>query len=227
MAAMSEDIKTLLIVVTIAVIIAVVIFNAMRTEKRRKAILAWCQANGLQFDAARSDDPGAEFSMVAMMRAGHNRYGDNWCTGMRQGRQLCCFDYHYTTGSGNDSTTYNISVMTIESARPLKPLTVRPEGLLDKVGEFFGGQDIHFESDEFNRRFHVKCEDRKWAYDVMPPRAMELLLAGQPNIHVQYDTKAVVVWDGELWQVEGFDRAARLASGLLDLIPQFAAQETV
>ena len=194
---------------------------------RRQAIYAWCRANGLQFDPARSDDPGAEFSLVEVMQEGHRRYGENWCMGKWQGRPLCYFDYHYTTGSGKSQTSHDLSVMTVESSTPLKPLTIRPEGLLDKVGEFFGAQEIHFESAEFNRRFHVKCQDRKWAYDALPPRALELLLSSPRKLHVQFDFQMVVIWDVSLWPVEEIDRAANIAAGLLDLMPQFAAQEAL
>jgi hypothetical protein len=224
---MNADMRILLIVAVIALVIGLIILGAVSAAKRRKALLAWCQANGLQFNQARSSEPGTRFPLVDVMQAGHSRYGANWCTGQWQGRPLCYFDYHYTTGSGKNETSYSLSILTIESPTPLKPLTIRPEGLLDKVGEFFGAQEIHFESAEFNRRFHVKCEDRKWAYDALPPQTLELLLSSPRKLHVQFDHQAVAIWDGSIWQPEEIDRAARIAAGLLDLMPQFAAREAM
>lgn len=221
-----DYLKAILIIAAIALAIGLFILGVVQEAKRRKAILAWCEVNHLQFDPASSDDPGAEYSQTAMMQEGERRYGNNWCMGKWQGRQLCYFDYHYTTGSGKSRTPHTLSVMTIESGTHLKPLTIRPEGLLDRVGEFFGAQEIHFESAEFTRRFHVSCEDRKWAYDVLPPRALELLLSGGRDLHVQFDDESVVLWDGKLWPPEDIGQAAKIVSGLLDLMPAFATQET-
>ena len=227
MAAMHADLKVILIVAILAAVIGLLIFRAVWAAKRQKQLYAWCRANHLQFDPARSDDPGAEFSQVQVMQEGLRRFGENWCMGKWQGRPICYFDYHYTASPGENQSSHDLSIMTLESATPLKPLTVRPEGLLDKVGDFFGAEEIHFESAEFNRRFHVTCEDRKWAYDALPPRALELLLASPRQLRIQFDDRAVVIWDGRLWPVEEIDQAARIAAGLLNLMPKFAAQEAM
>jgi hypothetical protein len=229
MVTMHTDLKILLVVAFVAAVIGVLIIRAARAARRRQAIYAWCRANGLQFDPARSDDPGAEFSQVEVMQEGAKRYGENWCMGRWQGRQLCYFDYHYIPGPElkGVKVSQDVSIMTIESPTPLKPLTIRPEGLLDKVGDFFGAQAIHFESEEFNRKFHVTCEDRKWAYDALPPRAMELLLSSPRELCIQFDDRALVIWDGALWPVEDIEQAARIAAGLLNLMPKFAAQEAM
>ena len=225
MAAMNPDMKIILIISFFALVIGLVIYSVVAAAKRRKALLAWSQANGLEFDPAEHDGPGAEYPLVGVMQQGHSRCGTNWCTGQWQGRPIRCFDYHYTVGSGKNQTSYDLSIAMVENSSPLKPLTIRPEGLLDKVGEFFGAQEIHFESAEFNRRFHVKCEDRKWASDALPPQALELLLSESRKIHVQFDNKSVVIWDGNRWPPEEIGQAAKVASGLLDLMPKFAVQE--
>jgi hypothetical protein len=224
---MNEHMKIFLILAGFALAIAAIVYSLVVAAKRRKALLAWCQANGLEFDPARSDHPGDAFPLVAVMQDGHGRYGENWCVGQWQGRPMRCFDYHYTTGSGKNQTSYSLSMMTVKSPSPLKGLTIRPEGFLDKVGDFFGAQEIHFESAEFNRRFHVKCEDRKWAYDALPPRALELLLSDPRKFHVQFDTGAVAIWDGSIWSPQQIAQAASVAVGLLDLMPQFAAREAM
>lgn len=44
----------------------------------------------------------------------------------------------------------------------------------------WGGRRVRFESEEFNDRFKVRCDDARFASDVMHPRTMEFLLAAQP-----------------------------------------------
>ena len=58
--------------------------------------------------------------------------------------------------------------------RPRHPLE---EFFGPPFGEFFGHDDIDFESAEFSRNFYVKSSDRKWAFDILHARAMEFLLA--------------------------------------------------
>ena len=124
MAAMSADIdiKVFLILAGVALVIGLIIYSFVAAAERRKALLAWCQSNGLEFDPERSEDPGAGDSQVSVMQEGHDRYGENWCTGQWQGRALCCFDYHYTTGSGKSQSSHSLSMMTIAS--PSTPIAM-------------------------------------------------------------------------------------------------------
>jgi hypothetical protein len=106
----------------------------------------------------------------------------------------------------------------------LLPLTIRPEGFLDKVGEFFGFDDIDFESAEFSRRFHVSAGDRKWAFDVLHARAIEFLLAS-PVFTIVLDRGAVCAYRSSTFRVEEFRQAAEVAAGLLDRLPEYVLRE--
>jgi hypothetical protein len=45
--------------------------------------------------------------------------------------------------------------------------------------------DLEFESDDFNHRFSVKSEDRKFAYDVVNPQMMQWLMSvDAPGFHI-------------------------------------------
>ena len=61
--------------------------------------------------------------------------------------------------------------------RNVPDLLIRPEGFFDKVAGAFGFDDIDFESEEFSRAFFVKSSDKRFAYDVLHPRMLELLMA--------------------------------------------------
>lgn len=52
-------------------------------------------------------------------------------------------------------------------------------------------EDIDIESDEFNRRFQVAAHDRKYAVDVLNPRAVAALLAG-PDFEWRIDGSDLV-----------------------------------
>lgn len=99
-------------------------------------------------------------------------------------------DYTVTTVSGSgerrreSSTHFSYLLVTTPEGRKAD-LRVRPEGVADRVKSAVGLDDIDFESAEFSRRYHVASRDRRFAYDVLHPRAIELLLEpGTPRFEI-------------------------------------------
>lgn len=137
------------------------------------------------FSADRNSRVENRFPFFPCLRRGDSRYAYNIIRAERDGCDIHAFDYHYTTTStdskGNRRTTHHhFSAVILEVPYALKSLNIRKEGFFDRLGDMFGGGDIDFESAEFSKRFHVKAEDRKWAYDVISTKTMELLLDGPP-----------------------------------------------
>ena len=62
--------------------------------------------------------------------------------------------------SGKNRQTHVFSAVILDSDVVLQPLFIRPEGFFDKISEFFGADDIDFESAEFSRRFYVKARQQ-------------------------------------------------------------------
>ncbi|MBU0595585.1 ABC transporter permease, partial [Candidatus Bipolaricaulota bacterium] len=106
----------------------------------------------------------------------------------------------------------------------LQPLHIRPEGIFDKVTEFFGVDDIDFESAEFSRAFHVKAAEKRWAYDVLHVRTMEFLL-GMPRLSIQFDEHDVLVWRNRRFKPEQFEEAIAVAEGILDRLPPYLIEQ--
>jgi hypothetical protein len=145
------------------------------------------------------------------------------------GRSIAAFDYHYETHStdskGNRETeNHSFSAVVIDSGLPLKPLLIRHEGLFDKVTAFLGMEDINFESAEFSRKFFVKSPDRKWAYDVLPARTLQLLL-DSPVFKIEFVDSQVMAHRESTFSVADFDAAAVLVSGILDGFPEYLVKD--
>ncbi|MGA1224469.1 MAG: hypothetical protein ACO31E_07875, partial [Phycisphaerales bacterium] len=99
-------------------------------------------------------------------------------------------------------------------------LTVRAEGFLDKLGAMIGFDDIDFESSEFSKRFHVKCSDRRFAFDLFEPRMMEYFLASTPpTIHARGGT---LLFDRGVrrWEPGDFDANLAWIDGFLSRVPR-------
>ncbi len=223
------DSSIILIVLFFILVIGLIILGAAQARKRREQLQQWASANGWRFDAERDRSLEHTFSEFSCLRQGSNRYGYNRVMGVSNERSFLSFDYHYETESRDSKgnrTTHNhyFSAVVIESAIPLHPLLVRPEGLFDKVTEFFGVDDIDFESSEFSRQFFVKAADRKWAYDVIHTRAMEFLLS-QPRFIIEFGTAQVMIYLGRTFSIEEFDKALKVVAGLLDLMPEYLVKQ--
>ena len=219
----------LLIIPFVILIIALIVWGIISSAKRKKELIAFAAANGLSFSEGSDYDMEDRFPAFDCFREGSDRYAYNILSGQWRGRELLAFDYHYETESTDsdgdrDTTSHHFSAVILFSRVPLKPLFIRAEGFFDKVTQFFGYDDIDFESAEFSRKFYVRAADRKWAYDVIHPRAMELLL-GSPRFTIQFDTGCVIAYRSSTFKVPDFATAAGLIEGLLDGMPEYLVRE--
>ena len=213
-----------------ALVVTIGVFAYRAHKKRMEALTAWAQQLGFSFDESHDssfDDHYAEFSQL---RQGSNRYAYNVMQGEYRGRGAGAFDYHYVTYSkdskGNTQTNHHhFSAIVLESGLPLKALFVRPENFFDKVGEFLGFDDIDFESAEFSRKFCVKAADRRWAFDVLHQKAIEMLLE-RPAYTIEIaDGGRIMATLGGTMQAEQFQAGLDLVCELLDLLPMSVLQE--
>jgi hypothetical protein len=210
-----------LIVLAVAAVIAYAIHAA---AQRRKELAAWAAKNDLAFSPEKVRNMDDRFPAYKCLRRGHSRYAHNIMAGEMQGLTVTAFDYHYATGSGKNRRTYRFSAMIAGSPHALKPLFIRREHVFDKVTEFFGWDDIDFESAEFSREFFVKSSDRRWAFDVIHQGMMEYLLQA-PKCSIQFDTASLMVWKKRRFKPAEFDEAFGLIKGMLDRLPKYLFRE--
>lgn len=218
------DGQFLFIVLGVIVVAAVVIYGYHAAARRRKELADWARSRGLHFDPGKDRTLDERFHRFDCLRRGRSRYAHNLMRGDWNGREFLGFDYHYVTGSGKNRQTHRFSAVILTSAVPLKPLYIRPEGFFDKVTEFFGFDDIDFESAEFSRKFYVKSPDKRWAYDVIHQRAMEFLLS-MPRFSIKFDLTHVIAWRDKRSSPGEFEQAAEVIRGLLDQLPEYVVRQ--
>jgi hypothetical protein len=211
-------------VLGVVAIVAVFLIAIWLGRKRRKELAAWATAKGLAFSSSKDRTFDDRYPDFGCLRHGHSRYAYNIAEGTWEARPVTCFDYHYATGSGKSRQDYHFSAILLTSDVPLKELHIRPEGIFDKVTEFFGVDDIDFESAEFSRAFHVKAPEKRWAYDVLHQRTMEFLL-GMPRMSIQFSEHEVLVWENHRFKPAEFEEAIAIAEGILDRLPQYLIEQ--
>lgn len=189
-------------------------------EQRRVAeIAAYCEAQGWRFSA---DDP---YDLLARwdgppFDTGRRRRAGNVVAADLDGRAMVAFEYAYDMRIGKRTETFHYSVVALGMPCALPALHVAPEGAFTRIGTALGLEDIELESEDFNRRFRVRCPDPKLAHDVLTPRTMETLLSlGRVQLRFA-GTDALCYREGRLDPVEVLGRVRALQT-VLDGVPSF------
>ena len=149
------------------------------------------QSLGLKFQPDKDYSIDNRFHFLDKLRQGENRYAFNIMSGKHKDHWIQIFDFHYLTRSrdsdGKTKTTHHylsFFMMHVEANFP--ELVICREGWFSKVAQFFGFDDIDFESAEFSKRFLVKSKDKKFAYDICNAQMIEYLLDNDDlNIEIE------------------------------------------
>ena len=221
-----EGFVVILAVILVAVFVAVLDWQGRR--RREKELSAWAAGRGLRFNPEREPQFGTRYESFRALQRGSNRYAFNRITGSWGTHEFTGFDYHFETYSygkhGRTTHHHYFSAVILSSPVPLTPLVIRPEGMFDKVAEFFGLDDIDFESAEFSRCFHVSSPDRKWAYDVLHARAIQHMLE-MPVFTIEFGPREIIASRSKRFTPADFDAASELVARLLDGLPDYVLRE--
>jgi hypothetical protein len=217
------------VLIIISLIVAIVVITAIigryLHRKRQQQMFELAPSLGFAFDPEPSDLE-SRYTGIWPMDAGRFHTSFNLLSGVTDRPTTIhweIFDHRYTTGSGKNKRTHRMTIVAATVPRFSFPrLTMRPEGFFDKLAAMIGYDDIDFPSDEFSRRYHVKCEDRKFAYDLLTPRVIEYLLAGPPR-HWQLHGPRMVLVSSRPASPQDIRDMMSLIQGLIERIGQHAA----
>ncbi len=163
-------------------------------QKRRDGLVKLAQRLGLAFKPDEDCDLANQFGFLKQLAQGESRYAYNALSGKYQNYDVLAFDYHYdaSTEKSQRKPEHRFSVFILKLPATLSGLTVRRQNFLLKVAEKFGYQDIQFESAEFAKAFNVRCQNKKFAYDVCNAKMMEYLLANR-DLNIEIENQAIAL----------------------------------
>jgi hypothetical protein len=172
--------EILIFVLFIAVIIAAGYFAWQAKKKRRLALQAFATQYGMQY--AGEDPFGLLAYSFSLFQRGDGRGVENVLWGSWQGVPVKACDYWFYTEStdskGHTSRSYqHFSAVIVDVALGLPPVTIQREGFFTRLADHVGLRDIDFESEQFNRAFNVKAQDREFAFKLVDARMMQFLLS--------------------------------------------------
>lgn len=113
------------------------------------------------------------------------------------------FDYWYYEERrdeyGRTTRSYHRSSCALALVGSAWPdISIVREGLVDKVIDAVGDTDIDFESEEFNRMFTVRCNDRRFATALLDARMLELLVSTGGQLNFELKGRWLLVWTSPL-----------------------------
>ncbi len=215
------------IVVLFVIIAGVLLYlGYLQEKKRREALTRLAEQLGLRYEPDRDRGRmGGRYDEIDLLDKGSNRYTQNHLIGEIDGRPVVACDYHYETYStdhkGNRQTQHHhFGVVFVEVPLRMTQILIRGESLFDKIAGALGFEDIDFESAEFSRRFHVAAHDRKFAFDLIHPRAMEYLLA-HDGYSWEFDGQVIALYQSGKFDPEEIGPAIETAVGFVPLIPEY------
>lgn len=193
-------------------------------RRRQAALRTWASAAGWTYH-------GVDATLVNRWRGtpfgvGNTRRATEVVSGPVGERHAISFKYQYVTGSGKNRTRHTRHVVAVFLPRLLPVLELTPDGIAAKLVKAFGGQDIRFESEAFNRAWRVSSEDPRFAHDIVTPRTMERLL--RPDVAgtcIRFAGDAVLTWSSGRPTLEDIVPRATILDGLVDAVPAYVWED--
>ena len=173
----------IIIVGVVALGIAGVIAHYVYERRRREAFQVLAKRLGMRYSPHKNYALADRYAFLDKLRQGDKRYAYNILEGDYEGHPVQVFDYHYQTYSRNSkghrqTHHHYLSVFVLLHDAFFPELHIYPENFFTRMGQSLGfsSLSISFESNEFSRSFVVRCDDKRFAYDICHTRMMELLL---------------------------------------------------
>lgn len=233
-------------IIAIPIVIAIVKAEKAARERARlrlEAMREFAVRMGFSFTTAQDGSHDDLYAHFEVFRQGFDRFAYNTMSGPidLDGAIVHCntgdFTYKtretYTTTDSKGRTTtrtrivkHDISYFILELPYENFPdVLIRREGFFDKIASVFGKNDIDFESAEFSKKYFVKCDNRKFAYDIINPRMIEFLLETKPRL-IDIENSRICLTDGySTWPIERFEGSLGWTLKFLEHWPDFVIKD--
>jgi len=200
-----RSLLTILGLVAVAAAALVVVLGIVRAYRRslgararRRDMEAVAGEYGLKFVSSGHWEPPVGCLELPLFRDAYGREAKDLMMGHLAGQPAMVFEYEFLAGSGNPPKVQRYYVGLLRLPIDAPRLVVRSVQVQDTLAHWLGLDPIETESEEFNRRYHVLCADRKFAFDICRPVVMEALLDGEAVPVLEMEGRFLLMYDGPL-----------------------------
>lgn len=190
---MSDEGQLLLLLLFIGIMVIWHLFKKRRTPLTGADVALKL---GLKFNPAKTKDIQPGLAFINRLQYGRRHFALNVFRGRFRGHKMVVFDFRYEVetisnkGGMTREDPYCFYILELPGSFP--EVTIYKEGLISKLKQLAGANDIDLESHEFSRTFRVRSPDPKFAYDFCNARMIEYLLANT-DLSVEVDRNILCV----------------------------------
>lgn len=160
--------------------IGIAVIVGYHLEKKRTEKLA-AAAEELGFEFLDKPDGGflGPAANAELLKQGHSHRYFNVLRGVTQDLKVVIFDFRYVTGSGKHKQTHDQTAIAFQFEGPALPaFNLQPENFGHKIAQWFGSQDIDFDSHpKFSKSYLLRGPDEAAIRDLFQPPVLEFFEA--------------------------------------------------
>jgi hypothetical protein len=218
-------VQFVVLAVVVVLVVLGILFGSAAARKRTQAMRDVALSLGLKFTATNDYTYDEQFPFLNKLCQGSNRYAFNILTGQFQRHPVALFDYHYETHStdskGRQQTHHHyFSFFILRHEKVFPELIIAREGWFGKVVQFFGFDDVDFESAEFSRKFEVRSKDKRFAYDICHAQMIEYLMRND-NLSIEMERDCVTFFFANRLDPSQIHYNLRRLVAVRDLFPEY------
>lgn len=213
--------------ILVAVLLVLVLgaaVTAWRAGVRGRRLATWAAGAGWVYLPA---DPSLlNLSFRFPFGVGERRWTSEVLRGTFTGHEAVSFVYAFQRQVGRGEATARFHVVALRLPRCLPVVEVVPERLAERAETALGGQDLRFESDDFNRAYRVQAREERAAYAIVQPLLMERMLRDDARgIAWRIDGDWVLSWRSGSTDLDGLAARLSLLSAVVASVPPYVWQD--
>jgi hypothetical protein len=177
----------------LALTVAIIAVSILYAKKRTRELAAAAQQIGFRFVGDSWSGPSRSCqSKTSLFQRTRGQFR-NVMTGSAAGFQVSLFDYSYIVGKSAISQT----VAVFSQERQLPPFELRPENVLDRIGDAFVHNDIDFDSHpEFSRRYLLQSSQKEDTRKLFTPGLLTYIeqIPAEKEWHIEGSGTTLIVY---------------------------------
>ncbi len=199
--------------------ISVFVLAVVLGLRHRKKLAAVAARLGLRFSPKDPFGLPEKYGDMLAFNTGFFQTAYHTMYGELDGCFTIATEYRYDEGGEDDDTIYRTYCLLL-TGKEFHHLQVRPENFMDKIAGWIGFDDIDFEYKEFNDACYVRCDNKKFAYDVVHPKMMEYLLANR-GLYLEMFRDVILVHYGRQIAPDEYEPLIRTAHNIYHRLPSY------
>lgn len=177
----------------LALMAVIVTASILYAKKRTRELNAVAQQIGFRFLANHWSGPSlSPQHKTSLLQRTRGKFS-NVMTGESGGLQISLFDYTYPMGKSSVTQT----LATFSQNLQLPPFALRPENVLDRIGDAVFHNDIDFDSNpEFSKRYLLRSPDEANTRRLFTPSLLTYLEQFQTKWYIEGTGSTLIVFRG-------------------------------